>query len=103
MPLFGPCLLISLLSLPKFVWIDYYHYSFGFQLFVRLEYTKLFDGLPGTLDMESTIVIKVRSSTALIYSVSFCYDSQFWWRSVCFLIYDCVCRFCVIGFGVTLC
>ncbi|KAG5557935.1 hypothetical protein RHGRI_007998 [Rhododendron griersonianum] len=32
--------------------------GFGFRLFVRLEYTKLFDGLPGALDMESTIVIK---------------------------------------------
>ncbi|KAI8535285.1 hypothetical protein RHMOL_Rhmol10G0161900 [Rhododendron molle] len=39
---------------------------FGFRLFVRLEYTKLFDGLPGTLDMESTIVIKLEACSALI-------------------------------------
>ncbi|KAI8556244.1 hypothetical protein RHMOL_Rhmol05G0237400 [Rhododendron molle] len=33
--------------------------GFGFRLFVRWEYTKLFDGLPGTLDMRSTIMIKL--------------------------------------------
>ncbi|KAG5528934.1 hypothetical protein RHGRI_029555 [Rhododendron griersonianum] len=55
-PSFGPCLLISL---PKLVWIDLFFWGFGFRLFVRLECTKHFDGLPGTLDMESTIVIKV--------------------------------------------
>ncbi|KAF7131695.1 hypothetical protein RHSIM_Rhsim09G0135800 [Rhododendron simsii] len=55
-PSFGPCLLISQ---PKFVWIDFFFWGFGFRLFVRLECSKLFDGLPVTLDMESTIVIKV--------------------------------------------
>ncbi|KAI8524297.1 hypothetical protein RHMOL_Rhmol13G0139600 [Rhododendron molle] len=41
--------------------------GFGFRLFVRLEYTKLFDGLPETLDMESTIVIKVARILLFIF------------------------------------